>query len=252
MLQIKSIPAFNDNYIWLIENHDGRCAVVDPGDAKPVLEYIQQHELTLEAIFITHHHNDHIGGVPDLVRAYPDVDVVGPKAEPIPTLTHPIEDGDQISLFDETFLVIGLPGHTLGHVAYVGDGKLFCGDTLFSAGCGRVFEGTYQQMYDSLAKLARLPQETEVYCAHEYTLSNLAFALAVEPNNGHLQQYRDDVNRLRGLNLPSLPSTLRQEKLINPFLRLDQPEVIQSTNQRTVNSDPLSIFTALREWKNEF
>lgn len=252
MLHIKSIPAFNDNYIWLIQNDDQRCAVVDPGDAKPVLAYLKQHNLQLEAILITHHHHDHIGGVPDLVYHYPGIDVVGPKQEPIPTLTHPVEAGDQIELFDERFLVLGLEGHTLGHVGYVGDGKLFCGDTLFSAGCGRVFEGTMEQMYDSLNKIAALSEDTEVYSAHEYTASNIAFAMAVEPDNEQLSRYRDEVIRLRGQEKPTLPTTIRREKWINPFLRCDQPSVIQAATGRTSSSDPLAIFTALREWKNEF
>ncbi|MDW2150806.1 hydroxyacylglutathione hydrolase, partial [Vibrio sp. 378] len=186
---------FNDNYIWLIQNSEKRCAVVDPGDAQPVLDYLQANELTLEAILVTHHHNDHIGGVPDLVRAFPHVTVVGPKAEPIPTLTTPMEEGDKLELFGEIFLVLGLPGHTLGHIGYVGDSKLFCGDVLFSAGCGRIFEGTPEQMFESLSKVAALPEETQVFCAHEYTASNVAFALAVEPDNEQLRQYRDDVNR---------------------------------------------------------
>ncbi|ENK0808963.1 hydroxyacylglutathione hydrolase [Vibrio fluvialis] len=252
MLHIKSIPAFNDNYIWLIQNSDRRCAVVDPGDATPVLDYLSQHELTLEAILITHHHNDHIGGVPELVRQYPNVDVVGPAQEPIPTLTHPVDTGDQIELFDERFMVLGLPGHTLGHIGYVGDGKLFCGDVLFSAGCGRVFEGTMEQMFTSLSKLVALPEETEVYCAHEYTASNVAFAMAVEPDNEQLQIYRDEVIRLRGQGHSTLPSTLRREKWVNPFLRTQEPSIMKSVANRTEQTDALSIFTALREWKNEF
>ncbi|EMK6669404.1 hydroxyacylglutathione hydrolase [Vibrio fluvialis] len=252
MLHIKSIPAFNDNYIWLIQNSDRRCAVVDPGDATPVLDYLSQHELTLEAILITHHHNDHIGGVPELVRQYPNVDVVGPAQEPIPTLTHPVDAGDQIELFDERFMVLGLPGHTLGHIGYVGDGKLFCGDVLFSAGCGRVFEGTMEQMFTSLSKLVALPEETEVYCAHEYTASNVAFAIAVEPDNVQLQIYRDEVIRLRGQGHSTLPSTLRREKWVNPFLRTQEPSIMKSVANRTEQTDALSIFTALREWKNEF
>lgn len=252
MLNIKSIPAFNDNYIWLIENSDRRCAVVDPGDAKPVLDYLKEHNLSLEAILITHHHNDHIGGIPELVRQYPEVDVVGPANEPVPTLTHPVEAGDQIELFDEVFFVLGLEGHTLGHIGYVGDSKLFCGDVLFSAGCGRVFEGTMEQMHTSLSKLLALPEETEVFCAHEYTTSNVAFALAVEPDNEQLHQYRDEVNRLRAQKKPTLPSTIRREKWINPFLRTGEPSVIRSVMNRTSQSDSLSIFTALREWKNEF
>ncbi len=252
MLNIKSIPAFNDNYIWLIENSDQRCAVVDPGDAAPVLAYLERHQLSLEAILITHHHNDHIGGVAELVRQFPQVNVVGPTNEPIPTLTHAVDAGDQIELFDEIFLVLGLEGHTLGHIGYVGDGKLFCGDVLFSAGCGRVFEGTMEQMHTSLSKLVALPQETQVFCAHEYTASNLAFALAVEPDNQQLQQYRDQVNRLRAQNQPTLPTTIGREKSINPFLRTDQPSIMRSVANRTSQTDSLAIFTALREWKNEF
>ncbi|OIQ25494.1 hydroxyacylglutathione hydrolase [uncultured Vibrio sp.] len=252
MLHIKSIPAFNDNYIWAIENSDGRCAVVDPGDAKPVLEYLQKNNLTLEAILITHHHHDHIGGVPELVRQFPTISVVGPEKEPIPTVTHTVSGGETIQLFDESFSVLNIEGHTLGHIGYIGGGHLFCGDTLFSAGCGRVFEGTYEQMHNALNTLAALPEETKVYCAHEYTASNIAFALAVEPENTHLQQYRDEVNRMRAQKQPTLPSTLKKEKLINPFLRCDQASVIKSVVNRTQNIDPLSVFSALREWKNEF
>ncbi|PRQ62186.1 hydroxyacylglutathione hydrolase [Vibrio sp. V01_P9A10T6] len=252
MLQIKSIPAFNDNYIWLIQNSDQRCAVVDPGDAAPVLEYLSKHQLTLEAILITHHHHDHIGGVAELVRQFPSINVVGPAHEPIPTLTHAVEAGDQLELFNEIFMVLDLAGHTKGHIGYLGDNKLFCGDVLFSAGCGRVFEGTMEQMFTSLCKLAALPEETEVYCAHEYTASNVAFALAVEPDNDQLQQYRDTVNRLRAQQKSTLPTTIRQEKWINPFLRTQQESVMKSVANRTQQTDPLSIFTALREWKNEF
>ena len=252
MLDIKSIPAFNDNYIWLIQNNQQSCAVVDPGDAKPVLEYIEQHDLTLEAILITHHHNDHTGGVAELVRRFPKVDVVGPANDPVASLNLSVSGGDQIELFGEVFFVLDLEGHTSGHIGYVGDGKLFCGDVLFSAGCGRVFEGTMEQMYTSLSKIVALPEETEVYCAHEYTASNVAFALAVEPDNDLLHKYRDEVNRLRAQNRSTLPTTIRQEKWINPFLRVDQPSVMKSVSNRTLKTDPLSIFTALREWKNEF
>ncbi|WP_068712413.1 hydroxyacylglutathione hydrolase [Vibrio tritonius] len=252
MLHIKSIPAFNDNYIWLIQNSDQRCAIVDPGDAAPVLRYLQEHQLTPEAILITHHHNDHIGGVPDLVHHYPHLNVVGPKKEPIPTLTHPVEEGNQIELFGELFTVIDLPGHTLGHVGYIGDNKLFCGDVLFSAGCGRVFEGTMEQMFHSLNKLLTLPDETEVYCAHEYTTSNIAFAMAIEPDNQELKLYRDDVIRLRAQDRSTLPSTIKIEKAVNPFLRTHLTSVAKSVSNRTLNAEPLSVFAALREWKNEF
>lgn len=252
MLQVKSIPAFNDNYIWLIQNSDDHCILVDPGDAKPALTYLKEQGLTLDAILITHHHQDHIGGVPELVRQFPDINVVAPLKEPIPTMTHAVEAGQQLEFFGERFMVLELPGHTLGHVGYVGDGKLFCGDVIFSAGCGRVFEGSMEQMLESLTKLLALPEETLIYSAHEYTSNNLAFAMAVEPNNPLLNQYREEVNRLRAQGLPTLPTTLRQEKWINPFLRVQEPEVIASVKPYTQNSDPLSVFTALREWKNIF
>jgi len=252
MLTIKSIPAFNDNYIWLIQNHDLRCAVVDPGDAQPVIDYLDRHGLTLEAILVTHHHNDHTGGISALINAYPQLKVVGPQNNAIASLTHQMKGGDQFSLFDETFLVLDLPGHTLDHIGYVGDGKLFCGDVLFSAGCGRVFEGSYQQMFDSLNKILRLPEETEIFPAHEYTSSNIAFAMAVEPDNKALLEYREDVYRLRDENRPTLPTTLRQEKWINPFLRYDQPSIIKSVSNRISEATPLSVFSALREWKNAF
>ena len=252
MLTIKSIPAFNDNYIWLIQNSDLRCAIVDPGDAKPVLQYLEQHNLTLEAILITHHHKDHVGGVPALLDSFPNIKIVGPEKEDIPYLTHHLNGGDQFSLFDETFLVIDLPGHTLGHLGYVGDGKLFSGDVLFSAGCGRIFEGSPEQMFDSINKILALPDDTKVYPAHEYTSANVSFALAVEPGNKDLLTYREDVFQLRAERKPTLPTTLQKEKLINPFLRVDQPSVVNSIANRTKETSPLAVFTALREWKNAF
>lgn len=252
MLQIKSIPAFNDNYIWLIQNSDNRCAVVDPGDANPVLAYLEQHNLTLDTILITHHHNDHTGGIRELAKHYPDIEIIGPTHDHVPYLTQSVSGGDQIELFGERFWVLGLPGHTLGHIGYAGDGKLFCGDVLFSGGCGRVFEGTMEQMFTSLEKILALPEETEVYCAHEYTASNIAFAIAVEPNNEQLQIYRDEVIRLRAQNKSTIPTTLRKEKWINPFLRTREASVIKSVANRTAQNDPISIFTALREWKNDF
>ncbi len=252
MLRIKSIPAFNDNYIWLICNDENQCVVVDPGDAKPVIRYLTEHELTLNAILVTHHHNDHVGGISELVRHQPNLNIIGPKNDAVPGLTHTVEGGEQIDIFGERFMVLDLPGHTLGHIGYVGDGKLFCGDVLFSAGCGRVFEGTPEQMHQSLQKIMRLPAETEVYCAHEYTASNLAFAMAVEPNNKQLREYRDEVNRLRAANKSTIPTTLIKEKWVNPFLRVAEPEVMKSVNNRTSSTDELSVFTALREWKNEF
>ncbi|MDV7105055.1 hydroxyacylglutathione hydrolase [Vibrio sp. TH_r3] len=252
MLTIKSIPAFNDNYIWLIQNSDQRCAIVDPGDALPVLDYLKQHDLVLEAILITHHHQDHIGGVLPLLEQFPSIKVVGPEKEDIPLLTHQLNAGDQFGLFEETFLVLELPGHTKGHLGYLGDGKLFCGDVLFSAGCGRIFEGTAEQMFESLNKLQILPNETEVYAAHEYTSANISFALSVEPDNQDLHSYREEVFQKRAEGIATLPTTIGKEKRINPFLRVDQPSVINSVANRTKETSKIAVFTALREWKNAF
>ncbi|AJR07675.1 hydroxyacylglutathione hydrolase [Photobacterium gaetbulicola] len=252
MLTIKSIPAFNDNYIWLIHSPDNHCVVVDPGDATPVLEFLEREALELDAILITHHHHDHIGGISELKRRYPNIHIVAPSAEPIPGVSQSVDDGDQVEIFGERFMVLGVPGHTAGHIAYVGDGKLFCGDTLFSAGCGRLFEGTAAQMYASLQKLSALPDETEVYCAHEYTSSNLAFALVAEQDNPHLQRYREEVSRMRAQGISTIPSTLKQEKLINPFLRCDQPSIKKSVANKAVNESDVETFAALRRWKDEF
>ncbi|MCE0494403.1 hydroxyacylglutathione hydrolase [Vibrio salinus] len=252
MLNIKSIPAFNDNYIWLIKNRDGYCAIVDPGDAKPVIRYLKEHNLELKAVLITHHHNDHIGGISELLRHYPSINIVGPENEAIPSLTHKVKEDDSIDLFDHTFTVMDLKGHTSGHIGYLSNDMLFCGDVLFSAGCGRVFEGTMNDMYQSLNKIKNLPDDILVYCAHEYTASNIAFALAVDPENKALLAYRDEVNHKRANNKPTIPVHLSLEKQINPFLRVQEKEIIKSVSNRTDETDELSVFTALREWKNGF
>ncbi|MFA0088375.1 hydroxyacylglutathione hydrolase [Vibrio sp. 10N.286.49.C2] len=252
MLHIKSIPAFNDNYIWLIQNNQKLCAVVDPGDAEPVIAYLEQHQLELTTILVTHHHWDHVNGIGALVAKYPNLTVIGPENPNILHLTHQVSEGHRIQLFGEEFLVLDLPGHTLDHIGYVGDAKLFCGDVLFSAGCGRIFEGTPAQMFNSLQKLTLLPEETDVYCTHEYTLSNLAFAMAIEPHNDFLHDYREQANQKRVQGLPTLPTSILIEKRINPFLRTQQQEVMKSVANRSINNDPVSTFTALREWKNEF
>lgn len=252
MLHIKSIPAFDDNYIWLIQNNQNLCAVVDPGDATPVLNFLQSNQLELTTILVTHHHNDHTGGIEALRRKFPAVCVIGPESSPYPNLTHRVREGHKVNLFSHELLVLDLPGHTLDHIGYFGDGKLFCGDVLFSAGCGRIFEGTAEQMYHSLQKLTALDDNTQVYCAHEYTLSNLAFALAVEPHNSTLQQYRDETNQKRAHGMATIPTSIGLEKLINPFLRVEQAEVMQTVATKVIDNSPLSIFTALREWKNNF
>lgn len=252
MLIVKSIPAFNDNYIWLIHNNQGECAVVDPGDATPVLAYLKSSDYRLTTILATHHHNDHVGGIAELKQAYPDVSVIGPEQEAIAGLTQTVRAGDKLQLLGTAFNVLELPGHTLGHIGYVAEDKVFCGDVLFSGGCGRVFEGTAQQMWDSLQQLRSLPKETLVYCAHEYTRSNLDFAQAVEPNNPQLQEYCTQVNALREQDKSTLPTTIDKELKINPFLRVTEPGVISAVNNQTSDLSPLGVFTALRKWKDRF
>ena len=253
MFEVIRIPAFKDNYIWLLRK--GRSAVVvDPGDASPVLEVLEREGLALTAILITHHHADHQGGIAALLSQYP-ADVFGPAAESITALTHPLLGGESIRLdsIEADFRVFAVPGHTLGHLAYLGDGRLFCGDTLFGAGCGRLFEGSPAQMHDSLTRLAALPGETTVYCAHEYTETNLRFALTIEPGNRNLKRRVDDVAVARAKGLATIPTTIQLEKATNPFLRCGVPEVIESVRDRGEDaSNPLAVFTALRKWRNAF
>ncbi|MFZ2853672.1 MAG: hydroxyacylglutathione hydrolase [Rhodocyclaceae bacterium] len=253
MFDVIRIPAFTDNYIWLLRNGT-TAVVVDPGDARPVIDLLEREGLALAAILITHHHADHQGGVADLLAHCPCA-VFGPAAESITGLTQPLHGGEtvRIDALDAGFSVIAVPGHTLGHLAYYGAGALFCGDTLFGAGCGRLFEGSPAQMADSLARLAALPDETAVYCAHEYTEANLRFALAVEPGNPRLQLRVDAVAAIRSRGLSSVPSTIALEKATNPFLRCGEPEVIASVRRRVPRAaGALAVFTALREWKNNF
>lgn len=253
-IQVTPIPAFQDNYLWLLDN--GRAAaVVDPGDAAPVLHYLEAHQLALSAILVTHHHGDHIGGVPELLERYP-VPVFGPAGEDIPDLTFRLREGDSVTVpgLGIAFSVLDVPGHTAGHIAYVGNGMLFCGDTLFACGCGRLFEGTAAQMAASLAKLAALPGDTRVYCAHEYTLANIRFAEAVEPGNNALQERKVRETRKREKGIPTLPSSIALECDTNPFLRWSAPEVIASAERAagTKLHQPQEVFGALREWKNHF
>ena len=258
-LTVLAVPAFRDNYLWLI--HDGaNAAVVDPGDAEPILAALAANKLALTAILLTHHHADHIGGVQRLLQ-HADVPVFGPRNDGISAVTNPLGEGDRITVpgLALEFSVLDVPGHTLGHIAYVretpGAHWLFCGDTLFAGGCGRVFEGSPAQMAQSLARLAALPDDTEVYCAHEYTLSNLKFAHAVEPGNSALagRIERDGAKRARGA--PTVPSTIALEKATNPFLRCEEPEIVSTlvAHGRLVRgATPVQVFAALREWKNTF
>lgn len=253
-IQVVPISAFKDNYIWSLT--DGRrAAIVDPGDAEPVLDYLAREGLELAAILATHHHADHVGGVAELRRGR-DIPVYGPKNEPISTLTHPVAGGDRVAIpaLGAAFEVIDVPGHTRAHIAYYGSKLLFCGDTLFACGCGRVFEGTPAQLHASLARLAALPEDTLVYCGHEYTLSNIRFALAVEPNNASLAERERIEAQVRKANRPTVPSTIGREKATNPFLRCGKAEVIEAAARHsgTRPAGPVEVFTAIREWKNGF
>jgi hydroxyacylglutathione hydrolase len=253
MLEIVPIKAFNDNYVWTLRNKT-HAAVVDPGEAKPVLDYLGAEKLQLAAILATHHHADHVGGIAELLQRH-RVPVYGPRGEPIATLTQPVGGGDTVSIpeLGVSFDVLDIPGHTRAHIAYYGAGSLFCGDTLFACGCGRLFEGTAEQMYASLGKLASLPDDTKVYCGHEYTLANIGFARTVEPGNDALRRREERDRKLREAGRPTLPSTIGEEKATNPFLRAREPAVVDSVNKYLGLrvSDPVRVFAAIRDWKNK-
>ena len=264
LLQVWPIPAFDDNYIWCI--HDGKSALlVDPGDAAPALNYLMQNKLSLKGILITHHHADHTGGILSLLDSLgSEIPVYGPVGDNIPGRTQVAMEGDKIEIESPriSLKVYEVPGHTLSHIAYFANMQtnnvepmLFCGDTLFASGCGRLFEGTPTQMTESLAKFAALPKNTLVYCTHEYTLSNIRFALAVEPNNLNLVDWSEKAKALRAQNLPTLPTTIGQELQVNPFMRSDQPELIEVAKKVSGMQDlptPAHVLAVIRAWKDRF
>ncbi len=256
MEPVLHVCAFQDNYIWLIRGDSRKhVAIVDPGDADPVFAALEHERLEPVAVLCTHHHGDHVGGVAD-IRARYDVPVYGPARERIAKLTHPVSDGQRVDLpeLSLTFEVLDVPGHTSGHVAYYGGRMLFCGDTLFCAGCGRLFGGTAEQMHASLTKLAALPDDTAVYSAHEYTLANLRFALTVEPGNKEALAYAEKAKALRAEKRSTLPSTIAIERNLNPFLRVSEPTVRRAAEEysgRTLDSE-VAVFAVVRGWKDTF
>ncbi len=255
MSHIITVPAFSDNYIWLIcDEKVENAVIVDPGDATPVLSILNEQDITPEGILITHFHHDHVGGIAGILQKYPDLPVYGPVNESIPHITHPLSGSEQLHFEDINirFEVLNVPGHTAGHIAYYGDGKLFCGDTLFAAGCGRVFNGTLEELHNSLQKVKALPADTLIYCAHEYTLDNIGFAKWVEPDSGSLLAREEQAMALIDANKPTVPSLLSLELETNPFLRTDLPhvkeQVEKGTGKKLQNS--AEVFAAMRTWKD--
>ncbi|GAA0784771.1 hydroxyacylglutathione hydrolase [Marinobacterium sediminicola] len=258
MFIVTPIPAFNDNYIWALTTEADleSVVVVDPGDAEPVQQWLTKEHRTLKGILVTHHHNDHTGGV-KLLREQFDVAVYGPANSPFDGITHPMKTGDRIVLLDHELIIHEVPAHTRDHISFLQPNttpQLFCGDTLFLAGCGRLFEGTARQMLTAMQYFSSLSDDTEVYCTHEYSLANLAFAAHVEPGNTDIQEARQTCHQLRLNNQPTLPSSIGQEKRINPFMRTDHPSVASAAEHFCGNPlhSEVEVLAALREWKNQF
>lgn len=256
-LKITPLHAFDDNYIWCIETQESdHFVVVDPGDASVVKSYALKIQKKLSAILVTHHHGDHTGGVAELAAHYSDIPVYGPENSPYQGITHTLKEDSNVNILGVNFNVMEIPGHTLDHIAYFNHQQeiLFCGDTLFLAGCGRVFEGTPKQMHHSLSKIMELPPTTRAYPTHEYSLANLEFAMAVDENNAALKLVQKKCKDKRSASQVTLPTTLAQEAAINPFLRVDNKAVIASANKYKANElhHPSEVFAALRQWKNDF
>ena len=253
MLIVEPIKAYTDNYIWLVSTNEGSI-VVDPGESKEILNLIDSNKIDLKGVLITHHHYDHTNGLLDLTNKM-NLEVYGPKK--IEGINNIVKESDKFSLIGINFEVIEIPGHTLDHLAFFSsnnkDPILFCGDTLFAGGCGRVFEGTFEQMFKSLKKISNYPKETKIFCGHEYTLSNLKFALEVDEDNKELADEYINVKNLISSDIPSLPTSLNKELKMNPFLRCNEINIKNKvTDKFDIIDDELEIFTALRKWKDNF
>lgn len=251
-MNLTSIPALQDNYIWTLNDAAGRCLIVDPGEAAPVLRALAKNRWQPVAILLTHHHHDHVGGVPELLAHYPDLTVYGPEETRDKGANAIVNEGDSVDVLGCNFTIYATPGHTLGHISYFSFPYLFCGDTLFSAGCGRLFEGTAEQMFQSFQKLNQLPADTLVCCAHEYTLSNLTFAQAIFPQDAEISRYYREIKELRAKKGVSLPTKLGFERKINLFLRTQDIELQRTIGLETTPQHEWQVFAALREKKDRF
>ncbi|NTX69183.1 hydroxyacylglutathione hydrolase [Lelliottia amnigena] len=251
-MNLISIPAFQDNYIWVLTDDKDRCIIVDPGEAAPVMKAIEENGWQPEAILLTHHHNDHVGGVPALREKFPHLEVYGPQETQNKGTTRIVEEGQNVLILEWEFSVFATPGHTSGHICFYSFPYLFCGDTMFSGGCGRLFEGTPEQMYQSFQKINALPAETIICCAHEYTLANMKFALSILPEDPAIQDYYHKVKELRAKKLNTLPVILKNERQINLFLRTDDIDLINKINQETKMQQPEQRFAWLRSKKDNF
>ncbi|EJD6378739.1 MULTISPECIES: hydroxyacylglutathione hydrolase [Providencia] len=251
-MELIRVPALNDNYIWVLVDGHQQCIIVDPAEAEPVLEIITAKQLTPVAILLTHHHNDHTGGVKGILSKFTTLPVFGPKETQSKGATEIVENGDKVIINEFNLQVIALSGHTSEHIGFYQAPYLFCGDTLFSAGCGRIFEGTPEQMFESIQKIAELPDETLICCAHEYTLSNLKFAHHVWPENEAITQYLQKITQIRDKHQPTVPTTLKKEKKINIFLQCDNLQLQKKLDINVQNPPLRAVFTLLRQLKDQY